>query len=447
MKWERILALFTVLPVILAGTGEAVSFSDEGPFPIAHAQYILSAPAADGDRIVWIDASSSLFPGSDPAFVTAFSIHSYNTTSQAETLIRDRARNAGSPDIDGELAVWEEERGFTTDIILLNFTSGIISALHTPGFQHSPRVSGSRIVWEEGFDGDRDVWMYDTVSGELSCLAAGKNDCFAPDIDGNTAVWVEQSGRDSYSIVSTDLVSGRQTVLDTATVPVCPRIDGGAVVWEEDRLVRLVGNGVGMIVLAAGQSLSSDAVVDENIAAWSDDGQIVCRELSEMQTVRIGKQHASTRPAVLKGGIAWVEEGGRGDSYIRYQPFSSPLQSVLPVSPAAALTTRAMEQQGGRLREGESAWYVLDVPGGTVYISLDFSWEDTNESLSCTLIGPGGALFHFTDSDDGQMDARVRVSVVSHAEILPGRWYCAVSGDSVLDEAVYSLTWYECGEQ
>jgi len=58
---------------------------------------------------------------------------------------------------------------------------------------------------------------------------------------------------------------------------------------------------------------------------------------------------------------------------------------------------------------------------GTTGVSLDFSWENADESLSCTLIGPGGAILRFTDSDDEMMDARVRASVTSPAGIIHGR--------------------------
>jgi hypothetical protein len=144
-------------------------------------------------------------------------------------------------------------------------------------------------------------------------------------------------------------------------------------------------------------------------------------------------------------GIAWVEEGNGGVLAIRYQPFSSPHPGGLQVEPAAVVTQVATGSRFGRMREGECAWYALDVSPGTTGISLDFSWENVDESLSCTLIGPGGAMFRFTDSDDEAMDARIRVSVTSPAGIIPGRWYCAVSGESVGEDVSYTIVWYESG--
>ncbi len=440
MKAERTVALFIAVSVIFAGTGAAVPFADEGPFRIAHPNSVVSAPAADGDRILWIESTSSPYY----AFLGRHAIHAYNTTSQTETLIRSRATNARSPDIDGDLAVWEEERGTAIDIVLYNFRTGTVLALHTTGLQHNPRVSGGRIVWEEGFDGERGIVMYDTKTGDLLCLSTGRTDSYAPDIVGNTVVWVEHSGGDAYSIVSLDLVSGRRDILATTTAPVSPRIDGGRAVWDDGGSVLLASTEEGVNTLSSGPAQRSGAVISETIVAWSEDGRIRCHDLADGQTTRIGRLRASTRPAILEEGIAWVEEVHGGVFSIQYQPFSSPPSSGLKVEPAAAVMPVSTGTQNGRLREGECGWYALDISPGTTGVSLDFSWENANDSLSCTLVGPGGAVLRFTDSDDGMMDAGVRLSVTSPAGIIPGRWYCAITGESVEDEVSYAITWYEC---
>ena len=444
MKTARICAILLVASAIIAGTGTAMSFGDEGPFRIAHPYNIISAPAAEGDRILWVE-STSPHPFPDPGYYlwVPCAVYSYNITSQTKTLIRSRARNACSPDIDGDLAVWEEERGSTTDIILYNFSTGTVSALHTTQLQHNPRVSEYCIVWEEGFVGERRVWMYNTKDGNLYGLSTGKTDCFAPDIEGNTVVWVEKTDQDTYSIVSRDLVSGRQSVLTTTSAAVSPRIDGGKVIWEDKGLIHLASNEDGISILTSEPACRSGPIISDTIVAWSEDGRIFCSDLLETQTTRIGKWHASMKPAILDEGIVWIEDDLSALPSILYQPFSSRPQPALQVvsCPADISTTRGGES--GRLREGESAWYVLDVSTGTTQICLDFSWEEVNESLSCTLICPGGTLFRFTDSDDEVMDARVRISVTSRAGIVPGRWYCAISGESIRKEVQYSIIWYE----
>lgn len=441
MKRERFFALVAAVSVVLAGTGAAMPFADEGPFLVAQPDAIVCTPAAGGDRILWIELTTA----PEFAFFGTRAIHAYNTTSGTATLIRSRATNARSPDIDGDLAVWEEERGTTTDIVLYNFRTGTVSALHTTAIQHNPRVSDNRIVWEEGFEGERSVWMYDMTTGSLYGLSTGKNDCFTPDIDGTTVVWVEQSDRDAYSIVSADLVSGRRDVLGVTSVPVSPRIDEGMTVWEDEGLIHLASTEDGVTTLTGEPAPRSGAIIGEAIVAWSEEGRIICHDLLDGQTTRTGKMEASTKPAILEDGIAWVEEGNGGVLAIRYQPFASPHPGGLQVEPAAVVTPVSMGTQGGRIREGECAWYALDVSAGTTSISLDFSWENVDESLSCTLIGPGGAMFRFTDSDDEALDGRIRVSVTSPAGIIPGRWYCAVSGESVREDVSYAIVWYESG--
>lgn len=442
MKAKRIVILFAVIAIIVAGTGAAVPFAGDEPVRIACPSNVISAPAAGGDRILWIEPSPS-----PPyyAFLGSRTIRAYNTTSRTETLIRSRATNACSPDIDGDLAVWEEERGTTTDIVLYNFRTGTVFALHTAGHQHNPCVSEGRIVWEEGFDGERGIWMYDTETGELFGLSTGKADCTAPDIDGNTVVWLEQSGRDAYAIVSLDLVSGRRDVLATTTAPVCPRIDGGTVVWEDGGMIHLASTEEGVATLPGEPASRSGAVISGTTVAWSEDGRIRCHDLVDGETTRIGTRQASTKPAILEEGIAWVEGGTGGQCSLQYQPFASAPATGLQVEPVATVTPVSAGNQTGRLREGECAWYALDVSPGTTGVSLDFAWENANESLSCTLIGPGGAMLRFTDSDDGEMDARVRVSVMSSAGLVPGRWYYAVSGESVGADVSYAVTLYECG--
>ncbi len=442
MKAKRTFVLFAVIAITFAGTGAAVPFAGGEPVRVACPSDVISTPAAGGDRILWIE------PGSSPpyyAFLGSRTIHAYNTTSRTETLIRSRATNACSPDIDGDLAVWEEERGTTTDIVLYNFRTGTVSALHTAGHQHNPCVSDGRIVWEEGFDGERGIRLYDTETGDLFGLSTGKADCTAPDIDGNTVVWLEQSGSDAYSMVSLDLVSGRRDVLATTTAPVRPRIDGGTVVWEDGGLIHLASIEEGVTILTDEPAPRSGVVISDTIVAWSEDGRIRCYDLVARETARVETRHASTKPAILKEGIAWVEDDDGGLFSLRYQPFAPAPVAGLQVEPVATVTPVSAGNRTGRLREGECAWYALDVSPGTTGISLDFSWENADESLSCTLIGPGGAMLRFTDSDDGEMDAGVRVSVTSSAGLVPGRWYYVVSGESIGEEVSYAVTLYECG--
>ncbi|KAF1073640.1 hypothetical protein [Methanogenium sp. MK-MG] len=443
MKTAGIVSYFIVATAILAGTGAAVSFADEGPFSIAHPYEIISAPAAGGDRIVWIEGIPPFYPDPEYCPGSARAIYSYNTTSQTKTLIRSRATNARSPDLDGDLAVWEEERESTTDIIFYNFSAGTVSALQTNRPQHNPRVSEYRIVWEEGFEGERRVWMYNTKDGESYGLSTGKTDCFSPDIEGNTVIWVEKTDQDVYSIVSLDLGSGRMFALGTTSAAVWPRIDGGRVIWEDGGLIHLASTEEGISTLTAEPACRSGAIISDNIAAWSEDGRIICSDLLETQTTCIGKQHASMKPAILDEGIVWVEDDQSALSSILYQPISSRPQTALQVVSCPADTSTTRGEQSGWMREGESAWYALDISAGTTQASLDFSWEDVNDSLSCTLIGPGDTLFRFTDSDDEVMDARIRISVTSPAGIVPGRWYCAISGESVRKKVCYSLIWYE----
>lgn len=446
MKTARICALLVIASVIIPGIGAAISFGEEGPFQIAHPFDIISAPAAGGDRILWIESTSPPFPDDEHYLGAPCAIYSYNTTSGTKTLIRSRATNACSPDIDGDLAVWEEERGFTTDIICYNFSTGTVSALQTNRLQHNPRVSKDRIVWEEGFVGERGIWMYNTKSGALHGLSTGKTDCFAPDIDRNTVVWVEKNDQDTYSIVSLNLVSGRQFVLNTTSAAVWPRIDGGKIIWEEDGLIHLASNKEGMSTLTSEPACRSDVIISDTIVAWSEDGGIFCSDLLETQMIRIGKQHASMKPAITDKGIAWVEDDHGALPYIWYQPFSPLPETGLQVEACATTMPPTRGGQSGLLREGECAWYVLDVSTGTTRICLDLSWEEVGESLSCTLICPGGTILRFTDSDDEIMDARVRISVTSRAGIFPGRWHCAISGESIQEEARYSIIWYEYRE-
>jgi len=444
VKTARICAILVVASAILTGIGTAISFGEEGPFQIAHPYDIISAPAAGGERILWIESTPSPpFPNPGYYLWVPRAVYSYNITSRIKTLIRSRATNARPPDIDGDLAVWEEERKSTTDIIFYNFSAGTVSALHTTRIQHNPHVSENRIVWEEGFVGERRVQMYNTKDGRSYGLSTGKTDCFAPDIEGNTVVWVEKNDQDVYSIVSLDLVSGRQVVLDTTSVAVSPRIDGGKVIWENEGLIHLASNEEGMSILTSEPACRSGAIINDNIAAWSEDGRIFCSDLLEKKMIRIGKQHTSVKPAITDGGIAWVEDDHCALPTIYYQPFSPLPEAGLQVIPCATTISPTRGGQSGLLREGECAWYVLDVSTGTTQICLDLSWEEVNESLSCTLICPGGTLFRFTDGDDEVMDARVKISVTSRTGIIPGRWYCAISGESIQKEACYSIIWYE----
>jgi len=407
---------------------------------IATSSGIPSPPAADGDLILWIEETPALPYYS---FMGRCAINIYNTTSQVETLVRSRTTNARSPDIDGDLAVWEEERGTSTDIVVHNITTGSVVALHTDGLQRSPRVNGSRIVWEEGFTGSRTVWLYDLTDGGLHHLSQRKTDCFSPDIFQNTVVWCERDGDDTYSVVSFDLVTRRPAVLARASGPVSPRIDGAGVVWEDGGTVSLATVGEGTLVLAGNADPGDLPAIYGPFVAWSGDGEICCRDTRDTRTLRYSGR-TPFGPAFCAGGIAWVDVEPGGRTVLRYRtlPLSPGAVKEAEPDPTTSLS-RAVSRQRGLLREGECDWFALDVSSGSTRLSLDLDWENETESLSCTLIGPGGAIFRFTDADDGALDGRVRISVTTPSGLVPGRWYCAASGESVRQEVSYAVAWYE----
>ena len=72
-------------------------------------------------------------------------------------------------------------------------------------------------------------------------------------------------------------------------------------------------------------------------------------------------RQASTKSAILEEGIVWVEEDYAGLLSLRYQPFSSPSLTGLQIEPAVAVMPDSTGIQTGRLREGEVAWYALDI--------------------------------------------------------------------------------------
>lgn len=428
MRVDRILTLAAITCLLMAvpGAGAAEDI-------IATTSGIPSPPAAGGDLILWIEKTPSLPYYS---FLGRCAVHTCNITTGVETLVRSRATNARSPDIDGAIAVWEEERGTSTDIVMYNTTAGTVVALHTPGLQRSPRVSDGRIVWEEGFAGSRTIWLYDLDDGGLHHLSRGEPDCFSPDISGNTVVWCERDG-DAYSVVSLDLVTGRPVVCARPSGPVTPRIDGACVVWEDAGAVWIREGGAGASILAGNATPGDAPVVRGSLVAWAGGGGIRFRDLRDTRTMHLTGR-SPTGPALLAAGIAWVEE----DSVLRYRGLPPSAGVVVEAEPDP--TSRAVvTRQRGLLREGECDWYALDVSPGSTRISLDCTWGNESESLSCTLIGPGGAVLRFTDGDDGAMDGRVRISVTSPSGLVPGRWYCAASGDSVRERLSYAIAWYE----
>lgn len=195
-----------------------------------------------GDRVVWDEPGSMVMGG--------MSVIYYNITSGNLEVVDHGMEGASphDPDVGGGTIAYSTGNGDGNyigiyDIISAETTREFdMGSVDYPGTESCPAVSDPYIVWQctTGLyywyeEGDGDIYLYDTRSGELTCICADGADQSNPAIAGTRVVWEDMRGGDA-DLYLYDLATGREEPVSVqAGDQTDPAISGDRIVWVDRR--------------------------------------------------------------------------------------------------------------------------------------------------------------------------------------------------------------------
>ena len=203
-----------------------------------------------------------------------------------------------TPDIDGDIVVWQDDRNGNKDIFEYHLQVEKEIALVTNNeLQSEPAVSGERIVWEDARnqnESQSDIYIHYPWQGDIPvCDEPGFQ--ASPEISGTYVTWSDLRG-DDYDIYLFNLVTLEEKVICSAPGrQAFPSISGHIVVWEDYR--------------------NGDAdIYGYNI--YTDEVFKICKEAGDQ-----------TRPSVyvknvLDYTVVWTDERGSDKDLYMYRSFA-----------------------------------------------------------------------------------------------------------------------------
>jgi beta propeller repeat protein len=198
-------------------------------------------PAIWGSRVVW--AESIMDDGSSNWEIFLYDLSLDSDSNGTPNFLEDprpepdlakirityNISDQLNPEIYGDIIVWEDNRHGNFDIYMYDLAEDTdddtvpnylelirpdpdpaeIRITEDPAHQEDPAIYGSKIVWVDKRNGNKDIFIYDIISGEEIILAGqeetgdpkyrAKQD--KPDIYGDKVVWVD----DGYSAGSWEI--------------------------------------------------------------------------------------------------------------------------------------------------------------------------------------------------------------------------------------------------
>jgi len=229
-----------------------------------------SFPAIAGSRIVWVDMRN---PSPE--------IYMYDMTTGAETRITTFSSGKTLPAINqsGTGIVWQDDRTTNYEIFLYDPVNGTVQiTTDGTGAEHSaPAISGDRIVWQDGRSfSDYDIYMFNISTGiETPINITSPNNQQYPAINqsGTGIVWLDTDDRQIYLY---DTVSGTEKqITNNPSTKDSPQISNDRIVWRDSRTPGGAGNyDIYMFNTSNGQEtrITNDGVHDHKYPAINESG-------------------------------------------------------------------------------------------------------------------------------------------------------------------------------
>ncbi len=273
---------------------------------------------------------------------------------------------------DGEVAVWEDTRSGDPDIYAYDIQDNReFRPAPTDGYRIQPAISGSTIIWVSGKEPDeRTIEGIDLIRNVPVTVTSEPGEVSDPAISGTTVVWRER--RDGqWVIAGKNLNSGKefQASDQAAKNPAYPSISENTVVWQDYRngnwdpyqydtksgtvrplietpddetnpvirenmvaFYRVRTNGGSPQLILYNRDARSQKVITSDhtvahpaigngIITWEDwrSGlpDIYAYDIDHDEEFAVARSQQAFDPAVLQGGIAWINRSGPVKSRIQ----------------------------------------------------------------------------------------------------------------------------------
>ncbi len=191
------------------------------------------------------------------------------------------------PRIHGDAVVWQRGSGASADVMRRD---GFLTVNVTPNgvADENPETDGIHIVWQQGNTGQRNIAVYDLLTGTTSILSSPGDERF-PLVSGTTLAWIKMVDTDGEVFIDPGPFGNQIT--GNALVESEFSIDGDNVVWKEgDDLHQTPGTG-------------DDS---HNVAVWNGEFQGLY--------ILTGPGTDDIHPVVAGGVVVWqAGPDGSGD--------------------------------------------------------------------------------------------------------------------------------------
>ncbi len=204
-------------------------------------------------------------------------IYFYDINTGVEHQVTTNDSYQDYPVVSDSVIVWRDNRNgksWEYDIYMYDMNNSSETRI-TPdahSIQNGPRISGHKVVWEELRGSTSSIFLMDLDSGQERQLTADNYDQYSPDIHGDSVVWIEnRNGR--YLMYMTDLNTNTlYFITDQVTAHSKPRISDKGIVWNV--LVDMYGNDDIYFYEFATEALvplATSLYSENNPAIWSNE--------------------------------------------------------------------------------------------------------------------------------------------------------------------------------
>lgn len=212
---------------VFSSEGDIVGFDlrDSLVFVVSSAEAYESQPAVWGETVTWV----AEYAGSTSVWLKEGS-------GSAVVLRGISDGHVATPDLSGALVVWEEDRGWGSDIVGYDLEADTLVMLcDDEGDQVNPAVWGKTVVWEDRSRDGGDICGLDYSSGARLNIAPKEDLQGRPAIYADVVVWQDKRNGNwdvyGYSLESlTEFPVSRQVAAQTQ-----PTISDSTVFWIDGR--------------------------------------------------------------------------------------------------------------------------------------------------------------------------------------------------------------------